>query len=252
MYAASDRAVRGFLKGCFAFPDRCSLYRVDRTVGQLEEELFDSLQNLKTNPIPIHAPGSEQPAGFIGYWDVLNMFYLAMYSPGKFVDMATALNGLMRGNFTALIEALTPASTTPHLNVVPPAAEAVLGIRCADKKPRVDNLDGMRPTYLEFEATTRWFLDFWGHSNHFVCAQWKFDANERYEGDFHVKTANPILFIGNTYDPVTPFESAKNMSESFVNGVFLRLDGFGVRVQFFHTILHETAVLMDGIACEHL
>jgi hypothetical protein len=252
MYAASDRAVRGFLEGCLAFPDRCALYREDRTVDQLKEELFDSLQDIKTNPIPIPAPGSEEPAGFIRYWDVLNIFYLAMYSPGKFVDMATALDGLMQGNFTAIIEALNPTPSTPNPAVVPPAPEAVLGIRCGDKEPRVNSLDGMRPTYLDVEATTKWFLDFWGHSNHFVCAQWKFDASERYEGDFHVETANPILFIGNTYDPVTPFESAKNMSESFVNGALLRLDGFGVRVYFSPLFLPRSVALIDGTAREHL
>jgi hypothetical protein len=126
--------------------------------------------------------------------------------------------------------------------VIPPASEAILGIRCGDKKPRVDTLDGMRPTYLDFEKTTKWFLDFWGHSNHFACAQWKFDAKERYEGNFNVKTANPILFLGNTYDPVTPFESAKNMSESFVNGALLHLNGFGVRVPP-HPFLLEMGVL---------
>ncbi|KAK4041152.1 TAP-like protein-domain-containing protein [Parachaetomium inaequale] len=226
-YAAADRAVRGFLEGRLAFPDRCAFYRTDRTVDQLEVELFNFLQNLKTNPIPILVPGSEEPAGFLRYWDVLSIFYLGMYRPGQFIDIATALDGLMQGNLTAAIEALTPAPATPNPDVVPPAPEAILGIRCGDKKPRGNSLDGMRPTYLDFEATTRWFLDFWGHSNHFACAQWKFDASERYEGNFNVETTNPILFLGNTYDPVTPFESAKNMSESFVNGALLHLNGFG-------------------------
>jgi hypothetical protein len=177
-----------------------------------------------------------------------------MYRPGQFISIATALDGLLTGNLTAAIEALTPAPSTPNPDVIPPAAEAILGIRCGDKKPRVDSLvPGMRPTYLDFEETTRWFLDFWGHSNHFACAQWKFDAAERYEGNFNVETANPILFVGNTYDPVTPFESARNMSESFVNGALLHLNGFGVRIRpTFHTPLTEMAVLMDVDDVQHV
>ena len=66
-----------------------------------------------------------------------------------------------------------------------------------------------------------------------LCAQWQFVGKDRYEGDFRVKTKKPILFIGNTYDPVTPLASAKAMSEKFEGSVVLERGGYGVSLPIY-------------------
>ena len=54
-------------------------------------------------------------------------------------------------------------------------------------------------------------------------------AKERYTGGFSdIKTKNPLLFVGNTYDPLTPFVSAQNASAAFEGSVVLQHDGYGV------------------------
>ena len=140
--------------------------------------------------------------------------------------IAAVLDGLMQGNAT--LAAILFATEAESAAVPKPAPEAILGIRGGDKVPRVDSLDDLRSTYLEYEEATEFFIDVWGSANTITCAQWKFEAKGRYMGDFDVETANPILFIGNTYDPVTPLVSAKNMTKSFRNGVLLQHNGFGV------------------------
>ena len=65
-----------------------------------------------------------------------------------------------------------------------------------------------------------------------LCAQWPFEAKERYSGDFNVKTRTPLLFIGNTYDPATPAASARNMSASFEGSGMLERNGYGVSLPF--------------------
>jgi hypothetical protein len=59
------------------------------------------------------------------------------------------------------------------------------------------------------------------------CAQWPMPAKERYMGDFNVETKNPMLIIGNTYDPVTPLVSARNVSETIKTSVLLHQDTYG-------------------------
>lgn len=52
-------------------------------------------------------------------------------------------------------------------------------------------------------------------------------AQEQYHGDFQVKTSKPLLFVGNTGDPVTPIIGAWNMSSGFEGSVVLEHCGFG-------------------------
>lgn len=57
---------------------------------------------------------------------------------------------------------------------------------------------------------------------------WKMAAKERYTGGFsNIKTKHPLLFVGNTYDPLTPLASARNASAAFDGSVVLQHDGYG-------------------------
>ena len=65
------------------------------------------------------------------------------------------------------------------------------------------------------------------------CARWPLPgARERYDGDFRVKTKNPVLVVSAVWDPVTPLVSAKNVSSGFEGSVLLQRDGFGVSTYF--------------------
>lgn len=110
-----------------------------------------------------------------------------------------------------------------------------MGIRCGDKIPREDKLSDLDEVDEAFRETSEYFPGFGVGYYVYACAQWGFEAKERYEGDFQVRTSSPLLFIGNTYDPVTPLASARNMSAGFEGSVVLQQDGFG------HTSIAQTS-----------
>lgn len=224
MFSATDKTLRGFLSGCADHPETCALARPDKTADQLEADLYAFLQDIRLNPIPL--PKATTPLDVVTYPAIQGRLLLSLYRPLEYPMMAAVLDGLMQRNAT--LAGILFASEAESGAVPMTAPEAILGIRCGDKVPRVDSLEELRSTYLEFEETTKFFVDVWGNINTITCGQWKFEAKERYTGNFDVETANPILFIGGTYDPVTPVASAKNMSESFRNGVLLHHNGFGV------------------------
>jgi len=59
------------------------------------------------------------------------------------------------------------------------------------------------------------------------CTAWHARPHWRYEGDFVSKTASPILFAGNTIDPVTPLANAFTMANGFKGAGVLHQDSEG-------------------------
>jgi pimeloyl-ACP methyl ester carboxylesterase len=56
------------------------------------------------------------------------------------------------------------------------------------------------------------------------CATWPFKDNDRYTGPFTAETANPVLVIGNFYDPATPYEGAQALRALLPNSGLLSVD----------------------------
>jgi hypothetical protein len=61
------------------------------------------------------------------------------------------------------------------------------------------------------------------------CHVWPYRAKERYSGPFNKTLKNPILVIGNTYDPATPFKYAKAVADMLGDSATLvQQNGYGV------------------------
>lgn len=221
MLAASDETFEGFMAACFENPTKCPIASVYDSPESALEAVLALFEKLKTEPIPVFP--EELPPFLLDYSIVSSQILGTLYRPPHYQALSIALAGLLQGDPTAWVAIfLAPTSTT-----IPRQAEAVMGIRCGDKIPRTDSLSDLDALDQEFLETSKYFPG-WARGIYvYVCAQWPFEAKERYEGDFQVATSNPILFIGNTYDPVTPLVSAQNMSSGFEGSVVLQHNGFG-------------------------
>ncbi|KAF4542500.1 uncharacterized protein LTHEOB_7692 [Lasiodiplodia theobromae] len=104
-------------------------------------------------------------------------------------------------------------------------AEAYYAIYCADKMMRTDRIEDVMPFLEKMVQLSRIKGDV--AEDVMICSQWPVESKERYLGDYNVQTKHPLLIIGNTYDAVTPFVSAKNASESFPGSALLEHGGFG-------------------------
>lgn len=75
------------------------------------------------------------------------------------------------------------------------------------------------------------------------CSTWPATAAERYSGPWNRPTANPILVVGNTYDPSTPYENSVAMARTLAQAQLLTVDGYG------HTaLLNPSQCANDHIA----
>lgn len=67
-----------------------------------------------------------------------------------------------------------------------------------------------------------------------ICAHWPTGVSQdRYTGPWNHPTANPILVLGNTGDPVTPYQASVAMSRDLAHARLLTIDGFG-HTEFFN------------------
>lgn len=214
----------GIFSGCMAAPDNCALAAGAVSASQLQSNVTDFIENLKFNPIPLY---TEDGSTVVTYGQVKSAIFSATYAPRRWPRLAQALSELINGNTTGYLEVLSTMSGSGG------DSEALLGIACGEQSLRTDNLTSLDPLLDAIGESSQWGgLDF-GSANLLSCARWKEEANEVYSGNFSVTTKNPVLLVGNSYDPVTPLVSAMNTSAGFEGSVVLHHNGYGV--SFFVT-----------------
>lgn len=209
MFADTDKVFAGFLSGCAAAPDNCALARNNATAADIEKAIYDLIETLKYHPIGYN--------GLLFDWSLVRFSILGyLYGPASWPTLATMLDGLITGNLTVL-------DTLPF--ITENIADRRWGIACGDKTTR-----GKAEALRAIHGVMNNSKIAGDTAVHVItqCAQWQMEAKERYEGDFQVQTANPILLLQNTFDPVTPLRSAHNMSAGFEGSVVLEQNGYGV------------------------
>jgi hypothetical protein len=68
---------------------------------------------------------------------------------------------------------------------------------------------------------------FVGWSNWAPCASWPARSTDRYTGPWNAFTKHPILVIGTTLDPATPYVNARRVADLLGNAGLLTHDGYG-------------------------
>ncbi|KAL8938442.1 MAG: hypothetical protein Q9216_003892 [Gyalolechia sp. 2 TL-2023] len=219
----SDAVFDGFFKACVAHPEVCDLAQDAGTAEELRAKFYDLLFALKYEPV---VAGTGEFAQVFDYVTLKTAVQYAMYAPPTWPMLATGLHGLMTGNETAT------ATLVPLLNIeqqtIFPAngPEAVYGIRASDASLRTTNLTSLFPLLEQFYAKSRLMGDIVSVPA-LAYARWPFQAKGTYTGNFQAKTKNPLLFIGNDFDIVTPLVSSRNASAGFEGSVVLQHGGYG-------------------------
>ncbi|KAL8940270.1 MAG: hypothetical protein Q9211_002369 [Gyalolechia sp. 1 TL-2023] len=219
----SDSVLDGFFAGCIAHPEACVLAQDAATAEELKAKFYRLLFKLKYEPI---VAGSGESALIFNYVTVKSAVQYAMYGPTSWPLLATGLHGLMTGNETAIL-ALAPLLNIQQETIFPnEGPEAIYGIRASDASLRSTNLTSLFPLLEQFYAKSQLMGDIVS-APALAYAQWPFKAKGAYTGNFQAKTKNPLLFVGNDFDIVTPLVSARNASAGFEGSVVLQHGGYG-------------------------
>ncbi|KAF2224730.1 Alpha/Beta hydrolase protein [Elsinoe ampelina] len=213
----SDDVAAGFFSSCAANPTKCALAESNLTAQQLETKVFDFIYSLQTRT-NYTILGQQIPYAY-----VLSRFFNALYAPKYWPVTAQALKAIMTRNATLFKATLDPQQPLAFQDE---GLESFYGISCSDGDFRASTADQLADPikalykysfmYGELEVNTL-----------AKCAQWPFLAKDREVAPYSASTKSPILFIGNTYDPITPLASAFNTSSMFPGSAVLQHNGYG-------------------------
>ena len=164
----------------------------------------------------------------------------AMYDSSSWADLAQYLAMLERAAAPAVLRSgLAALHHAAVFTQYPNYVEGFPGVACSDSvnptSPRAwiaaartaARQDGL------FGPIWTWITS--------VCSQWPGHDADRYLGPFTHRTANPVLVVGNLYDPATPYAGARTAARLLPNSRLLTVHGWG------HTSLFLSACADQAI-----
>jgi pimeloyl-ACP methyl ester carboxylesterase len=167
----------------------------------------------------------------------------ALYTPTTWPDLQVALASAAQGNGSKLLtlsDDLTERRADGSYNALSSALPAV---NCVDSVYPT-NVDEYRAKAAEAAKVAPVFgpAIVWGS---LVCAYWPVPAAFP-PGPVHATGAPPILVIGTTADPATPYEWAQALASQLSSGVLLTHVGEG------HTSLGQGSGCVDNVVVTYL
>ncbi|KAM0715831.1 hypothetical protein Q7P37_008345 [Cladosporium fusiforme] len=248
----ADKSLSALFSFCVeAGPEACQLASFNMTASQLEEAYFALLDAAKVRPF---AAGEY----VIGYSEIKVFVSSLMYNNRDWPGFAAILAAVFSKpeNAAEIFAKMYPSDESESSSIEPGSlltstqtASAILGIHCGDRTARTNNFDEFVPAYDKLNNISRVYGEVVAQRE-MTCAQWPVQTKERYEGDFKVHTPNPVLFVGNDGDALTPLASAYNVSSGFEGSVVLELtDAYGhasVSVPSSCALKHISQYWLDG------
>lgn len=235
--AGFESALRAYVTDCLA-GSRCPLSgSVDDAMAQIKT----MLDTTHTSPLPTSSGRRlTAPLAFTG-------IAYPLYSQQAWPQLTIALRGALSGDGTGLL-ALSDAyyDRADDGTYTTNTTEAFSAISCLDL-PATTDVAQMRAKAAEIAQAAPTVGEFFSYSGT-LCAQWPVPAVGGLT-DYSAQGAPPILVIGTTNDPATPYVWAQNLASELSSGVLLTHVGEGHGVYGLGNQCATSAVddyLLDG------
>ncbi|MGX1543765.1 alpha/beta hydrolase [Streptomyces adustus] len=216
-----ETAFQSFAKDCVRQPD-CPLESKDKTPEQIGDSLKAFLQKLDAHPIPTGDPDGRKLGEALATTGVIT----AMYDQGSWQQLREALDSAMKDNDGAGLLALSDTyyerDSKGHYSNLMFANAAV---NCLDLPPAFNGPAQVEQALPAFEKASPVFGPTlaWSALN---CAYWPV----KHTGEAHriqAQGAPPIVVVGTTRDPATPYRWAQALAAQLSSGRLLTYAGDG-------------------------
>lgn len=180
------------------------------------------LTQADATPLPtLQTPGGRPVRAF----DVINATILPLYSRQLWPLLGEALTQAEAGDGTLLrilADAALGRDEEGHYSQDVAAFPAILSLDTAwpTDLSRYDRLLGRWTSISPYFGPNFWAANY-------LSAVWDNRANDRYLGPFRAAGAAPILVVGTTYDPATPYAEAVSLTKQLRSARLLTMRGDG-------------------------
>ena len=213
---AMDRGLRVFESLCRrAGSARCAL------AGQGAVALRVSRLMARLRHAPIPAP-TARPPGALRYGELLLYLFASLTSPAAWPQLGQALDQAANGDgSTIATQARAALAATRSAD-----GDSSTAITCIDSPAR-RGPNAWRRVIARLTRVSYVGGPFVGWSSWAPCASWHARDTDRYRGPWNKTTRNPILVIGTTFDPATPYFNAVHVAKLLGRAVLLTHEGYG-------------------------
>jgi pimeloyl-ACP methyl ester carboxylesterase len=151
--------------------------------------------------------------------DLCAAVQLPLSNVDELKDAADRLQRLWEGDTTGAPPVRAQAELPPYTG-----QEQTNAVLCSDvadpRDPRAYTAAARRSLARSGLAGLTWV---WATES---CARWPV-GRDAYTGPWNRRTANPILLVGNTHDPATPYAGSVAMARALARARLLTVDGYG-------------------------
>ncbi|MFJ2761314.1 alpha/beta hydrolase [Streptomyces prasinus] len=210
-----ELALQNFLEDC-AKQDECFFEGKDPAQG--EKKIAELLRSLDAKPMPPKKGTDNKRPMTQG--QATTGIIAALYSKEHWPILSGLLEDAEKGESAGLMWLSDLYSGRNEDGTYSNSNPAQTAVTCADNKDRftVEDVRRRLPEFRKaspvFGDTIAWML--------LACTDWPVDGHAS-TVDVKADGAGPVLVIGNTGDPATPYEGAKKMADALGEGVGVHL-----------------------------
>ncbi len=211
-----ENALRAYVADCQAGP-RCPL---DGSVDDGLSQIHDLFDRAAAKPLPT---GTDRKlTRSLTFYGIA----LPLYSQSYWPYLTQALTAALQQNDGSLLLQLADqyADRAPDGTYSTNSMLAFYGINCLDSREPAD-IPAMRAEAAQIDASAPTVGYFFGYGAT-VCAQWPVPAVGGLDS-YAADGAAPILVVGTTNDPATPYRWAEQLADDLSSGVLLTYEGEG-------------------------
>jgi pimeloyl-ACP methyl ester carboxylesterase len=219
-----EHAFDNFAAWCKANTAKCAIAPDARTA------VISAINNARTKPVA----GPNGRFATSGW--VFTAVIASLYSPEQWTPLATAMDNIRKGNAAGVLRLADGYAERDPQGHYTNLFDANAAVNCTDDKtvPALDQIRTLqgqwREKYPLFGASTA--LDL-------LCAQWPGKRDPYPTGK--AAGAPPIVVVGTTGDPATPYEQTPKLADMLGVGVVLTWQGEG------HTAYPQTRCITDAV-----
>ncbi|KAB1983467.1 alpha/beta hydrolase [Streptomyces triticiradicis] len=238
--AGFETAFQSFAKDCVRHSD-CPLGDAGTSPDQVGRNLKAFFRQLDKKPIPAGDPDGRKLGEALATTGVIT----AMYDESSWPQLRDALTSAMRRNDGAGLLALSDSyyerdADGQYANLM----SANAAVNCLDLPPAFSGPDQVERSLPAFEKASPVFGEglAWASLN---CAYWPV-GNTGEPHRIEAKGAAPILVVGTTRDPATPYPWARSLASQLSSGTLLTYVGDG------HTAYGRGSACIDSAIDRYL